>query len=68
MNKLSSTAINIGLFGKRILKSNLNYAIFMFSVIGIMAGLWSLLGGIWSICFAAMVMVFFALIFYVRKS
>jgi hypothetical protein len=67
MNKLNGTAINIGLFGKRMIKSNLNYAIFMFSVVGIMAGLWSLLGGIWAITFAAAVMVFFALIIYVRK-
>lgn len=67
MNKLNATANSIGLFGKRMIKSNLNYAIFMFSVLGIIAGLWSLFGGIWAICFAAVVMVFFALIIHVRK-
>lgn len=67
MNKLNQTANSIGSFGKRMLKSNVNYAVFMFSVIGIMAGLWSFLGEMWAITFAAIVMVFFALVISVKS-
>jgi hypothetical protein len=67
MEKINGLATRIGSFGKRMLKSNLNYAVFMFSVIGILAGLWSFLGGMWAIAFAATVMVFFALVISVKS-
>jgi uncharacterized membrane protein YphA (DoxX/SURF4 family) len=68
MKTLSEKFDSIGLFGKRILKKNSSYAIFMVSAILLMAGAGLLFGYLWAIACAALVLIFFMSIIHVRNN
>jgi hypothetical protein len=67
MKTLNEKFDSIGLFGKRILRRNSSYAIFMASAILLMAGAGLLFGYLWAIACAAVVLVFFMFIIHVRN-
>lgn len=52
MKTLSNCVDKVGSFSRRMLKRNIYYAVFMFSTIGIMVGMWEILGFEWALACA----------------